>query len=102
MAFTRNVENFICEHCGASVEGDGYTNHCTQCLWSKHVDIDPGDRGAACGGLMEPLRIEGTTPHYIIVHRCTKCGFERRNKVQDRDNPEAIVEIVRTNAARTT
>ena len=34
--FQRHVEDFECEHCGAFVEGDGYTNHCPACLWCKH------------------------------------------------------------------
>jgi len=47
--FTRNIENFTCERCGAAVEGNGFTNHCPACLCSKHVDINPGDRAAARG-----------------------------------------------------
>ena len=50
--FTRVVEDFTCGQCGAAVTGDGYTNHCPLCLWSRHVDINPGDRAAECGGLM--------------------------------------------------
>ncbi|MEK7158524.1 MAG: RNHCP domain-containing protein, partial [Patescibacteria group bacterium] len=42
--FQRRVEDFTCESCGAQVTGDGYTNHCPQCLVSKHVDVYPGDR----------------------------------------------------------
>jgi hypothetical protein len=40
--FQRHAEDFACEHCGHLEEGDGYTNHCTHCLWSRHVDINPG------------------------------------------------------------
>lgn len=93
MAFIRRIEDFACEHCGAHVAGTGYTNHCPVCLWSKHVDIDPGDRRAACGGLMEPIAIEGTSPEYVIVHRCTVCGLERRNRMQPGDSADAIVAI---------
>lgn len=42
--FTKTVEDFICAHCGTHVRGNGYTNHCPECLWSKHVDNNPGDR----------------------------------------------------------
>lgn len=38
--FTRVIEDFICENCGTEVKGNGYTNHCPKCLWSKHVDKD--------------------------------------------------------------
>lgn len=85
----------MCEHCGAQVRGTGYTNHCPQCLWSKHVDVNPGDRAATCGGMMEPILLEGSTPKYMIVHRCTLCRREKRNKVQDGDSPEAVVALSR-------
>jgi hypothetical protein len=40
--FQKTVEDFVCEHCGHPVAGNGYTNHCSQCLWSKHVDDNSG------------------------------------------------------------
>jgi len=55
--FKRTKENFTCENCGFLVEGDGYTNHCPRCLWSKHVDINPGDRCSNCFGMMEPIDV---------------------------------------------
>jgi hypothetical protein len=58
--FTRRIEDFLCGNCGATVTGDGYTNHCPACLWSQHVDINPGDRAAACGALMRPSAVEMT------------------------------------------
>ena len=38
-------EDFICENCGKDVEKSSYTarDHCPYCLYSKHVDINPGD-----------------------------------------------------------
>ena len=94
--FSRRKEDFVCEHCGAKVKGNGYTNHCPQCLYSKHVDINPGDRMADCGGLMEPIDIEQKDGKYIIVQRCQKCGFIRRNKVEDNDNFDAILQVIHT------
>ena len=41
LKFKRKKENFVCENCGAEVKGDGFTNHCPKCLYSKHVDIFP-------------------------------------------------------------
>jgi len=93
MSFTRKKEDFVCEHCGAHVEGTGYTNHCPKCLWSKHVDIDPGDRAANCGGMMEPASLEGSTPNYRIVHRCTKCGLVRRVNVSPTDDASALLAL---------
>jgi hypothetical protein len=95
MGFQRNVENFACAHCGAEVVGSGYTNHCPQCLWSKHVDVLPGDRAEECGGMMVPARLEGGTPNYVIVHRCERCGAERKIKVARDDNPDAIVALAK-------
>ena len=94
--FQRRIEDFVCEHCAAAVSGDGYTNHCPHCLWSKHVDVNPGDRAAPCGGMMQPVRIEGTTPHYTLVHRCVRCGFERRNTVRPADDPDAVIAVAKT------
>ena len=56
--FQRKKEDFICENCNKKVKGDGYTNHCPACLWSKHVDINPGDRLAECKGMMKPIGLD--------------------------------------------
>lgn len=98
--FTRTREDFICEHCGAKVRGNGYTNHCPHCLYSKHVDINPGDRSADCGGLMEPVGLELKDGKYILVQRCVKCGFVRRNKVVDADDFNAVLELSRRQIER--
>ena len=90
--FTRTIEDFDCEHCGTHTEGNGYTNHCPKCLWSKHVDINPGDRAETCGGMMEPVAIEGSDP-YVIVHRCTRCLKERRVQTSSNDDREALIVI---------
>lgn len=93
MSFTRTVEDFTCDKCGTSVQGTGYTNHCPECLHSKHVDVSPGDRAASCLGLMPPIRIEGTTPSYIIIQKCARCGIERRIRPAEHDNPDALVAL---------
>ncbi len=94
MAFQRKIEDFICEHCGTPVKGSGYTNHCPKCLWSKHVDIDPGDRASNCGGMMAPIAVEGASPKYVLIHRCEKCKHEKRNVVTAEDDMEAVIHIV--------
>jgi rubrerythrin len=91
--FQKKTEDFTCEKCGHVVKGSGYTNHCPKCLWSKHVDINPGDRAAACQGLMEPIAIEGSSPEYRIMHRCTSCGYTGRVKISPADDPEAVLRI---------
>lgn len=94
--FQRCKEDFTCEHCGVFVRGDGYTNHCHNCLWSKHVDINPGDRANKCGGLMKPVRIEGSTPKYVIMHECIQCGKISRNATSESDNMETLLSIATT------
>ena len=89
--FQRRIEDFVCEHCGAQIEGTGFTNHCPHCLWSKHVDVNPGDRAELCLGMMEPIQLIGSTPHYRIVHKCNKCGFERVQNTADDDDANAII-----------
>lgn len=93
LKFTRKIEDFICENCGKEVEGNGFTNHCPFCLWSKHVDVNPGDRAAGCQGMMKPARVEKDSDGYILVHKCEKCGYEKRNKVSKEDNFEELLKI---------
>ena len=83
----------MCEKCGLKVKGSGYTNHCPKCLWSKHVDINPGDRAAACGGLMEPVAISIVKDGYDIRHKCVKCGQEKVNKSASGDDYEALLRL---------
>jgi len=93
--FQRRKEDFVCEHCNFTIIGDGYTNHCTKCLWSKHVDIAPGDRLAECMGLMEPVALKQESVGYTLVHRCKKCGHEKKNRGSEQDDFEALVELSR-------
>ena len=79
--FTKNDNSFICANCGREVEPLGYSsrNHCPFCLWSLHVDINPGDRANECRGKLEPIQvIPDAKKGFIIVHKCTKCGAEKR------------------------
>lgn len=95
--FQRRCEDFKCERCGSLIKGNGYTNHCSQCLWSKHVDINPGDRAQMCKGLMEPIAIEIKAGKYTIIHRCTVCAFERSNKLCQEDNFDTVIKIISQN-----
>jgi hypothetical protein len=93
MSFIRQKEDFICDFCKEQVHGNGYTNHCGTCLYSKHVDIDPGDRLSPCGGSMRPIYVSYTSKDPYILHKCTVCGFERKNKIQPNDSVEAMMKI---------
>lgn len=91
--FKKKVENFTCDICGTVVEGSGYTDHCPVCLWSKHLDIYPGDRKSTCGGLMEPVGIEIKGDSKKILYRCKKCGYNHKVKTSPNDNTEALIEL---------
>lgn len=95
MGFTRRVEHFTCAHCSASVRGNGYTNHCPSCLWSKHVDSSPGDRQEACGGMMEPIGVRVRRGRYDIEHRCLVCGKMTFCHQAPDDRFETMLEISR-------
>ncbi|MFA6393505.1 MAG: RNHCP domain-containing protein [Patescibacteria group bacterium] len=91
--FQRKIEDFTCENCGVKVKGDGYTDHCPVCLWSKRVDVNPGDRAAACQGLMRPSGLELKHGEAKIVYTCVKCGYGHRVKKAEGDDYEEILKL---------
>jgi predicted RNA-binding Zn-ribbon protein involved in translation (DUF1610 family) len=91
--FKRTIEDFVCIHCGQEVRGDGYTNHCPNCLWSRHVDLNPGDRAATCLGMMEPIGLVISGQDWIIVHQCQLCGKTIKNKAREADNRTVLVAL---------
>ncbi len=92
--FQRTIEDFVCENCGEEVKGSGYTNHCPNCLWSKHVDINPGDRANPCGGLMKPVDAYFQSQQWYLIHQCQKCGKRFKIKISENDNLEVIKGII--------
>lgn len=88
-------EEFICENCNNKVEKLNYTarDHCPLCLYSKHVDISPGDRMNTCKGLLEPIGIEKYKDTYKIIYKCQKCGELHKNIMAKDDNYKKIVEL---------
>lgn len=97
-SFTKTVENFTCAHCGAAVFGNGYTNHCPHCLWSRHVDNNPGDRAASCHGMMRPTSVVPDGDKFIITHVCDVCGKTKRQRTCDADSIDAIIELSADNS----
>ena len=94
--FTKIDEEFICENCGKKVKKLGYScrNHCNYCLYSKHVDVNPGDRQETCHGILEPIGIElSNNKGYVIVFKCKKCGQIRKNKAAEDDNMDLIIKL---------
>ncbi len=88
---------FICKKCGHQVTPAELTcrNHCTQCLYSLHVDREiPGDRASTCHSLMEPIKLDQNSKKgFIIIHKCLKCGKEIANKVATDDAFEALIRL---------
>jgi hypothetical protein len=91
--YERKKENFTCSKCNTFVEGTGYTDHCPNCLWSKHVDVNPGDRKAECKGMMEPIGVKPKGFNYIIYYKCNGCGHSHRVKSTSDDNFEEILKL---------
>ena len=94
--FTEIDEEFICENCGRKVSKLGYScrNHCPYCLYSKHVDVNPGDRSENCHGKLKPIKVEiNSKKGYVIVHKCEKCGQIRKNVYAQDDNMDLIIKL---------
>lgn len=91
--FIRKIEDFVCNYCGLEVKGDGYTDHCPHCLYSKHVDNNPGDRKCSCGGLMEPMGVIIKGGKQMIYYRCLKCSYHHRVKISPHDDYNRILEL---------
>lgn len=92
-------EKFICENCGMEVNVLGYTarDHCPHCLYSKHLDINPGDRKSTCHGLMKPIGIEKYKNSYKIIYSCDKCHQTHKNIMAIDDDFDKIIYISNIN-----
>lgn len=111
-SFTSKIEeSFICIHCHTMMQssqymGTSHRNHCTKCLWSKHVDKNnPGDRESSCKSGMEPvgltLKHEGIDKYtgeiklgdIMLIHICTACGEVNVNRIAADDSEESIMKV---------
>jgi hypothetical protein len=84
----------------APLSNGSYRNHCPTCLWSKHVDVDPGDRASRCRALMRPVRVETRSGKgLVLIHTCVACGRTRPNRIArdtiQSDNPDALLSLMR-------
>ena len=86
-------DSFVCDNCGKLVEKLSYTarDHCPYCLYSKHVDINPGDRLNSCGGMLRPIDLEKFKNTYKIIYQCIKCGEVHKNIVASDDDFDKII-----------
>ena len=88
-------EGFICDNCGKKVQALKYSarDHCPFCLYSKHVDIFPGDRKNNCLGLLKPVDIEKFKDTYKIIYKCEKCKQVHKNIMAKDDDYNVILNI---------
>ena len=93
--FTMRDEEFICENCLKKVTKLQYTSrdHCPFCLYSKHVDINPGDRLNTCQGLLKPIGIEKYKNTYKIIYTCQLCKKSHKNIMASDDNMNEIIRL---------
>jgi hypothetical protein len=74
--------------------GTAHRNHCPNCLWSRHVDVVPGDRAAECGAAMEAVAIASRDDgEWTLVHRCRGCHTLKANRVAGDDNPLMLMRL---------
>ena len=91
-------DSFTCKVCGRLVvsagAGSSHRNHCPYCLSSLHLDNEPGDREADCGGIMDPIGVwVRKNGEWAIIHRCRRCGHLSSNRVAADDNPMILMYI---------
>ncbi len=93
--FTQRDEGFTCENCHKNVEKLNYTSrdHCPYCLYSKHVDITPGDRQNKCQGKLKPISIEKFKDTFKIIYMCEKCHKYHKNIMARDDNMDLIIKL---------
>jgi len=90
-------EPFVCGNCGRPVPVDApgteHRNHCPTCLWSRHVDVLPGDPRSACRALMEPVALWVRGGEWVLIHRCRECGVLKSNRVAGDDDELALMSL---------
>ena len=96
--FSKNDGGFICVNCKKEVKPLKYTsrNHCPHCLFSLHLDINPGDRKNLCGGILKPVMSEPSpalAKGYAIIFECEKCGKKTKNKSAIDDNKNLLIKL---------
>lgn len=106
-------KQFRCQNCGLLVSTDPELagvqnrNHCPNCLWSKHVDLNKaGDRKATCQARMQPIGLtvkqngkkysaSGARGELMLIHRCTACARISINRIAADDAAGQIYRLYR-------
>lgn len=95
--FEKNDNSFVCRVCGKNIPPLRYSSrdHCTKCLCSIHVDINPGDRANSCLGTLIPIDVEvNNKKGYIIKYKCQKCGQVHNNKTAEDDIFSSVLKVM--------
>jgi len=59
-----------------------------------HLDNEPGDREADCGGAMEAIGVwVRKGGEWAIIHRCMICGHLSSNRCAADDNPLKLMSV---------
>lgn len=87
--------SFCCRNCGYEVKPLGYTarDHCPKCLYSIHIDNNPGDRANPCLGDLVPINIEKFKDTYKIIYKCSKCNEIKKNIMAIDDDFDVVLKI---------
>lgn len=95
--------SFTCINCGFRILnralGTKHRNHCPHCLHSRHLDVRPGDRQAACGQAMPPIGLafkdEGgkKVGELCLVHYCPRCHIVSKNRLAGDDEADLVLDI---------
>ncbi len=58
------------------------------------MDLTPGDRRSGCRGDMEPVAVwVRYGGEWAIIHRCTRCGALRSNRIAGDDSDIALMSL---------
>ncbi len=95
--FEKNDNEFTCRVCGKLVPTLKYSSrdHCTKCLCSIHIDINPGDRQNTCLGTLIPVEVTTNNKKgYIIKYQCEKCKQFHNNKSAEDDSFKTLLKVM--------
>ena len=69
-------------------------NHCPHCLWSRHMDIRPGDRLSPCRSPMKPIAVwVKPDGEWFLIHRCEQCSTIKANRIGADDSEERLLKL---------
>ncbi|HMT01615.1 MAG TPA: RNHCP domain-containing protein [Candidatus Absconditabacterales bacterium] len=91
-------ESFECINCKKIISPAQKTcrNHCPYCFASLHVDGKiPGDRDAACQGIMLPIQYELKNGDLKIQFKCSLCEKIHRNKKATDDQIDQLDDSIK-------